>query len=101
MRRVHTNSRISRAGTARDQAHAGLAGVFGVRLGHERRTAFLPTNHKTKIFTVRVEAVKHSEVAFAGHAKGGINAVRNQSVGDQLATGTGEQVRRCHSCKLT
>ena len=36
-----------------------------------------------------VEAIEHFEVAFTGHAEGGVNTVGNQCIGDQMTTGTG------------
>ena len=47
-----------------------------------------------------VEAIEHLEVAFTGHAEGGVNTVGNQCIGDQMTTGTGGECRSRHTCKL-
>ena len=100
MRRVYADGRIGRARTTRHQANTGFAGEFGVRLGHEGRTTFLPANDKSKIVSVAIKTVKHAEIAFTGHAKSGVYTVGNQCISNQMATGTGGGGKCRHTCKL-
>ena len=97
---MHANCGIGGAGSSGDRADARLAGELGVALDHERRAALLPANHEAEVFLVLVEAIEHLEVAFTGHAEGGVNTVGNQCIGDQMTTGTGGNAKVVIRVKL-
>ena len=87
VRRVHADRGVGRAGAARDEADAGLAGQLAVGLGHEGRAAFLAADDEADARVV--QRVEHVEVAFAGHAEGGVDAVDGERVDQDLAAGAG------------
>jgi hypothetical protein len=66
---------------------ARLAGHLAVGLRHERRAAFLPVDHEADVRIV--QCVQHVEVAFAGHAEGGVHAVGMERIDQDLAAGAG------------
>ena len=68
-------------GPARHEADAGPAAqLLFLRLGHEGR-ALLAAGDEADALTVLVEAVEHGEVALAGNAEDGVDAL-----GDQCST---------------
>ena len=84
---------VARAGAARHEQHAGLAGQFAVGLGHEGRAALLPAGHEADFGGV-VERVEHFEIALAGDAERHLDTVRAQRRDDELAAAQFGQVGR-------
>ena len=92
-RRIRCTAPV-RVGRTVRTVNASLLGFARTR--YERCAAFADKSQNG----CDAEFIEHREVVFAGHAKGGVNAMGNQHrrpVGHR----TGEQVGRCHSCKLT
>jgi hypothetical protein len=85
--RVHADRGIGRARAAGDEADAGLAGQLAVGIGHERRAALLAVDDEADIGIV--QGVEHVEVAFAGHAEGGVHAVDLEGIDQDLAAAAG------------
>ncbi len=56
-----------------------------MRLGHERRAAFLAVDDEADLFAVSVKAVEHGQVALARHAEHERHALRDQAFDDQMA----------------
>ena len=83
--RVQPDARIRRARPAGDEADARAAGQLALRLGHERRAALLAAGDEADALAVLVKAVEHGEVAFARHAEGAIDALRDQGFDEGVA----------------
>jgi hypothetical protein len=86
---VHANGCVGGTRTARNHAHPRAARELAHRLGHIGRAALLPTGDKLNFFPVRVQAVQHSQVALARHAKRVGNALRYQALHQQMARNAG------------
>ena len=84
MRGVDADRGVARAGAARHEQHAGLAGQFAVGLGHKGGAAFLPAGHEADLGGVE-ERIEHFEIALAGDAERHLDAVRAQRRDDELA----------------
>ena len=86
---MHADRCIGGAGATGHHQNTGLAGQFGVGVGHEGGAAFLTADYELGFLAVLMQAFKHGEVAFAGHAKNGVDTVNPQSVGENLAAMAG------------
>ena len=84
MRGVDADRGVARAGAARHEQHAGLAGQLAVGLGHEGGAALLAAGDEADFGRV-VERVEHFEIALAGDAERHLDAVRAQRRDDELA----------------
>ena len=87
VRGVHADGGVGRPGAARDEADAGLARQLAVGLGHERGAAFLAVDDEADVRVV--QRVQHVEIAFAGHAEGGVHAVDLERIDQDLAAAAG------------
>ncbi len=84
-RGVQPDAGVGGAGPARDEADAGAAAELALRLGHEGGAAFLPAGDEADAVAVLVEAVEHREVAFAGDAEAGGDALGDQGFDEGVA----------------
>ena len=84
---MHADRGVGGAGTAGDEADAGLAGHLAVGLGHECRAPFLAVDHEADVRVV--QRIEHVQVAFAGDAEGGVDAVDVERIDQELAAGAG------------
>lgn len=75
---VHADRSISGARAAGHEADARLAGHLAVSIGHEGSAALLAVDDEADAGFV--QGVQHVQVAFAGHAEGGIGAVDLQRI---------------------
>ena len=82
---VHADRAVGRAGAARDEQHAGLAGELAVGLRHVGGAAFLAADDELQLVAHVVQAVEHRQVALAGHAERHLHALRHQRVGEDPA----------------
>ena len=81
---VHAGAGVGGAGSARDEADAGLAGHLAVGFGHDGGAAFLAADHQVDFRGV-VQRVQHGEEALARHGEGAPGAVRLQAVDQDFA----------------
>ena len=86
-RGVHADRGVGRAGTARHEADAGLAGELAVGLGHVRGAAVLTRDDELDRVARVVERVEHGEIALARNAERGVDAVHLQLVDQDLGGG--------------
>jgi len=84
---MHADRGVGGARTAGDETDARFAGHLAVGLGHESRSPFLAVDHETDVRVV--QRVEHIQVAFAGDAEGGVDAVDAERVDQDLAAGAG------------
>ena len=82
---VHADAGVGGAGAAGDEADAGLAGEFAVRLGHVGGAAFLAADHGLDGVLVFIERVDAGQVTFAGHQENAARAVVAQLLDEDLA----------------
>ena len=85
-RRVQPDAGISGAGAAGDEADTRPARELALRLGHESGAALLSAGDEADLLAVLVEAIQHRQIAFAGHAEGGVHALGDQGF-DQCVAG--------------
>jgi len=84
---VHADRGVGGARSPCDEADARLAGQLAVGFGHEGGAALLAVDDEADARVV--QGVEHVEVAFARHAKGGVDTVDLQGIDQDLAAGTG------------
>ena len=84
-RRVHTNGRVGRAWPTGDKTHAWAPGQFAVGLGHEGRPALLAAGDEAQTVLVLVQAVEHSQITLARHAKRMGNALGQEAFDKEVA----------------
>ena len=87
-RGVQPDAGVGGAGPARDEADARAAAQLALRLGHEGGAALLPAGDEADVVAVLVEAVEHGQIAFAGHAEGGVHALGDQGFDQCVAGGS-------------
>ena len=92
--RVHADARVGRARTARNETDARPASEFAVGFGHVGGAAFLPAHDEADLLARVIERVEHGEVALARHAVGGVDAVDEELIDEDLCAGAGRVVRR-------
>ena len=88
---------VDRAGSQRREAHAGLAGQRTVRVGHERRTAFVPRRDEPDRGVG--ERVHHVQVLFAGQPEDVLDTLVLEAFHDQARDGT--RGRRAHPPRVS
>ena len=84
-RDVDAMGAVGGAGPARHHGDARAAGKLAVGLGHHRGAALLAADDVAD--RAVVERIEQPEIAFAGHAKGQIDAVDRELVDQDLAAG--------------
>ena len=89
---MHADRAVGRAGTARHEEHARLAGQLAVRLRHVRGAAFLPADDEPELFAQVVQPVEHRQIAFAGHAEGHAHTLCGKRVGENAAAVAGLEI---------
>ena len=72
-----------------DHAHTRAAGQLPVRLGHEGRTALLPTGHEADAGLVGMKPVECRQETFAGHAEDRVHALLDERLHDHMPARTG------------
>ena len=87
LRRVDADRGVRGAGAPRHEADPGPAGQLAVGLRHVGGTTLLAAHHEPQAVGDVVEGVENGEVALAGDAEGGVDALRQQAVDEQLPTG--------------
>ena len=87
IRRVHADRGVGGARSARDEADARLARQLAVGFSHEGGAAFLAVDDEADARIV--QGIEHVEVAFARHAKSGVDTMDLQGIDQDLAAGTG------------
>ena len=81
---MHADRSVRRSRAAGDHRDARTAGELRVRIGHVRGAAFLATDDEAHAIAVAVQPVEHREIAFAGNAEHGVDALTDQGVGDDV-----------------
>ena len=84
-RGVQADAGVGGARAARDEADARPAAELALRLGHERRAAFLAAGDEADALAVLVKAVEHRQVALARHAEDGVDALLDQRFDQRVA----------------
>ncbi len=84
---VHADRGVGRSGTARDETDPGAPGDLGPRLGHVSSAAVLARNDQADRFARVVEGIEHREIALAGNAERGVDAVDFQRIDENLCRG--------------
>src|SRR6185436_2815099 len=92
LRGVHADRAVGRAGAARDEQDAGLAGQLAVGLRHVRGAAFLAADDEREALALVVHAVEHRQVALARHAECELGALGDQGIGQDLSAVAGLEV---------
>ena len=87
---------VGGAGSAGDEADAGLAGELAVALRHVGGAAFLPAGDDADAALRAVQRIERREIALARHAEHVIDAVDQQLVDQDLAAGP--QIVACSPC---
>ena len=85
-RGVYTDRGVGGSRPARHKTHTWATGQFAVCLGHERRPALLPVDHKRDLVGMQVKTVQHGQVTFAWHTKSVGYALCEQAFDQQVAT---------------
>ena len=83
--RVQADGGIAGTWAARHEAHAGPVRELALRVSHERRAALVAAADEADAVAVLVQAVQHREVAFAGHAEHGVDALGDQGFDQGMA----------------
>ena len=86
---MYTDAGVGGARPAGHQADAGPAGEFAIGFRHVRRAALLAAHDEPDVIARRVQAVEHSEKAFAGNAEGGIDAVDFERIDEDVSADAG------------
>src|SRR5436190_21719746 len=89
---MHADRAVGRAGTARHEEHARLAGQLAVRLRHVRGAAFLPADDELELVAQVMQPVEHRQIAFARHAEGEAYALCRKRVGENAAAVAGLEI---------
>ena len=84
---VETDRRVAGTRPARDDDDARPSGELAVGFRHVRGTAFVPAGDRRDRVARVVEGVESGEIALAGHAEHGVDAVDSQRVDQDLAAG--------------
>ena len=84
---MHADRGVGGARAARDEADARLARHLAVGVGHEGGAALLAVDDEADVGVV--QRVEHVQIAFAGYAESGVDAVDLQGVDQDLAAGAG------------
>ena len=63
----------------------GPAAQLALRLGHERRAAFLAAADEADVLAVLVKAVEHREDSFRRARRSGVDALRDQGLDQGVA----------------
>src|SRR6266852_5911842 len=87
---VHTDRGIGRAGSAGDEADSRPARDLGPGLGHVRGAAVLARDDQADRLARVVERVENREIALAGNAERGVDAVDLERIDENLS--------RCPGC---
>ena len=82
---VNANRRVGRAGTARDESDARLAGQLRIGIRHEGRAGFVPVHDQLDHLARVVERVKHADVALPGHTESVVDALDQQLVDEDAS----------------
>ena len=88
VRRVHADRGVGRAGAARHERHARLAGELGVGVGHEGRAGFVAIDDQADAARV-MQRVEHGKIALAGDAEREVDALDHQLIDEDAGAGAG------------
>jgi len=97
---VHADRGVGRSRTARDEADPGAPGDLGPGLGHVGGAAVLARDDQADSLARVVEGVEHREIALAGNAERGIDAVDFQRIDENLRGGSRGE-RSCHRAAVS
>jgi hypothetical protein len=89
LRHMHARARVRRAGAAGDKTNAGHARELAHGFGHHRRPALLTADDE--FVRALVDRIENGEEAFARHAEGTGQSVRDQRIDEDLRAGAGFQ----------
>ena len=98
LRHVHAGAGVGGTGTAGDHGDAGPAGELAMCRGHHRRPALLAADDEADLGGV-VEGVEDLEIALAGHAEDGLDALDAQLVHQDPPAGS-RRARHAASCAV-
>src|SRR5258708_7741524 len=87
LRGVHADRSVGRSGPSRDEADPRAPGDLGPGLGHVRGAAVLARDDQAYGIARVVERVENGEIALAGYAECGIDAVDFQRIDEDLGRG--------------
>jgi hypothetical protein len=80
MNRIIGDTRVGRAGPARDHADARLAGQLAIRLGHEGGAALLAADDQLDPLARVVQRVDHRQITLTRNAERGVYTMRAERV---------------------